>query len=103
MSSQGSVRHVLVLMAMAHEALPLIERLALAPVPANTLVPSPAVVYRGRHAHTTVTLVVNGARPVRELSGQLRQGALVEGVSVVSAAMATTDALRSLGRTELPV
>jgi len=90
---------ILILVAMQHEARPMIDRLHLTPVDASLPVSAPMLAWSRRVSTTRqVLLVVNGPRVVRDLEGRVRDGARVEGVSVVSAAIAAWEAIGVLQR-----
>jgi nucleoside phosphorylase len=87
-------------MAMAHEAGPFITRCALKPMTSVTL-PFPLQGFEGNISGAEISLVVNGAREVRELDGKIRvdpNGApvRVEGVSVVPAAISAWESIKTL-------
>jgi len=98
-----SPKRVLLLVAMAHEAAPLIALLGLQPIPPTSVSPppiaEPMLAYSGRLAASELVLVINGARVVRDFSGRPRARddgthISVEGVSVVPAAVTAWEAAR---------
>jgi len=58
------IQSVLVLIAMAAEAAPFVERLGLAPAPSLLPGPLPCAVFAGQHSGLTVTVVTCGACPL---------------------------------------
>jgi len=93
------VKRILIVVAMTHEALPLVAALGLKPLAAEYHLAQPMVGYRGEYDNGEVLLIINGPRPVNNPDGSKRlnkEGQLVtvEGVSPVSAALATWEGVR---------
>jgi len=98
MESPTIIQRVLIVVAMTHEALPLVAALNLKPLAQEYNLLPPMVGYIGNCSTGEILLVINGPRTVNNPDGskRLKDGkpVTVEGVSPVSAAIATWEGVR---------
>jgi nucleoside phosphorylase len=96
--SDHTIQKVLIVIAMTHEALPLVSAFGLQPLKSEYQLSPPMVGYIGKSGSGEILLVINGPRFVNNLDGTKRikdqNPVTVEGVSPVSAALATWEGVR---------
>jgi len=98
LTGETKIQRLLLVVAMTHEALPLVAAFNLSPLSSEYNLLHPMVGYIGACETGEILLIINGPRTVNNLDGSRRTKdgvpVTVEGVSPVAAAIATWEGVR---------